>query len=375
MQFIDLATQQARIRQRIDERIAAVLEHGEYINGPEVASFETALSEFCGVDHVMGCANGTDALQLALMALGVGKGDAVFVPSFTFAATAEMAPFVGATPFFVDIDPVTYNLDVQSLKRSILSARDLGLVARCVIPVDLFGLPADYDSIQDVATAEGLFVIEDCAQGLGARYHGKSCGWFGDIATTSFFPAKPLGCYGDGGAVFTKSSELAECIHSLRVHGKGHDKYDNIRIGMNSRLDTLQAAILLEKLTIFSDEINARNRIASRYDAALESVITTPSVPDGLISVWAQYTLRARGGSQRDALVQALRDKGIPSVVYYPKPLHTQTAYAQFPRDPMGLPQSESASSEVLSLPMSAYLREDDQNKIISTLYEACKCS
>mgnify|MGYP000607392030 CR=1 FL=1 len=368
MQFIDLKAQQARIKDKIDARIAAVLDHGAYILGPEVRELETKLSEFCGVKHTITCANGTDALQLALMALGVSSGDAVFCPSFTFAATAEIVPGTGATPVFVDVDPVSFNMDPESLKRAIAHARDIGLTPKVVIPVDLFGLPADYDAITKIAHAEGLKIIGDSAQGFGGVYRGKTTGSLGDLATTSFFPAKPLGCYGDGGALFTDDDDLADLLISLRFHGKGDYKYNNVRIGMNSRLDTIQAAILLEKLAIYPDEIEARNEVARRYHDALHNRFTTPYVPDGYRSIWAQYTIQADDIEHRAFLVDKLKANGIPSMVYYPMPLHLQLAYKDFPTDPKGLAISEQLASRVLSLPMHPYLTSTDQGRIIDAL-------
>jgi dTDP-4-amino-4,6-dideoxygalactose transaminase len=368
MQFIDLAAQQARIRSRIDARIASVLDHGKYIMGPEVAELETALAAFCGAKHCISCANGTDALHLAMLAFGIGPGDAVLMPSFTFAATAEAPCLVGATPFFVDIDPVTYNMDTASLSRAIEHARILGLTPRAVIAVDLFGLPADYSAIETITQAADLKLICDSAQGWGGSIDGRMTGTYGDLTTTSFFPAKPLGCYGDGGAIFTEDSELAALLNSLRVHGKGSEKYDNIRIGTNSRLDTLQAAILLEKLAIYADEIKMRNQVATRYSNALHNLIQVPEVPEGFHSIWAQYTLQARSEGERAKIMAALKSAGVPSVVYYPRPLHTQTAYGDFPCDPKGLPVSEALAKVVFSLPMYPYLSKNDQDQVIAQL-------
>lgn len=368
MEFIDLAAQQARIKPALDARLQAVLAHGGYIMGPEVRELESALSGFCGAAHAITCANGTDALLLALMALGIGPGDAVILPSFTFAATAETMPFVGAVPFFADIDPVTYNLSPDSLARCVQAARAAGLRPRAVIPVDLFGLPADYDPIGDIATAEGMHLISDSAQGFGSVYKGRASGTLGIIATTSFFPAKPLGCYGDGGALFTPDAGLAALLDSYRVHGKGREKYDNVRIGMNSRLDTLQAAILLEKLAIFADELQARQSVAARYGDALQDRFVVPHVPAGLRSSWAQYTLRARSRDERDALRAHLAEQGVPTMIYYPLPLHRQTAYAGYPCDPAGLAESERAAATVFSLPMHPYLSESDQSRVIAAV-------
>jgi dTDP-4-amino-4,6-dideoxygalactose transaminase len=371
MQFIDLGAQQERIKDKIDARIQTVLEHGKYIMGPEVKEFEAGLRSFCGARHALGCANGTDALQLALMALGVSRGDAVFCPSFTFAATAEVVPFMGAVPVFVDVDPVSFNMCPKSLERAITHARTLGLNPSTVIPVDLFGLPADYDAIEAIARAEGLKIIADSAQGFGATYKGRTTGAIGDIATTSFFPAKPLGCYGDGGAVFTNDDGYATLLESFRVHGKGSDKYDNVRVGANSRLDTLQAAILLEKLAIYGDEIAARQQVAARYAAGLSDIVDVPQVPEDCVSVWAQYTLQLRPNQDRAQLQAALKNAGVPSVVYYPMPLHMQTAYRDFPRDPEGLAVSEGLAGNVLSLPMHPYLSTDDQDQVITAIQNA----
>ncbi len=371
--FIDLGAQQARIRGRVDAAVAAVLDSNAYIMGPQVGAFEKQVAAFCGAKHALGCANGTDALMLALMALEVGPGDVVFVPSFTFAATAEVVPCLGAVPFFVDIDPETYNMDPSSLERSIKAARDRGLRPAVVIPVDLFGLPADFAAISAVAAGEKLRIVCDTAQGFGGKVDGAMTGSFGDIATTSFFPAKPLGCYGDGGAIFTHDDELAALIDSYRIHGKGADKYDNIRIGMNSRLDSIQAAILSVKLDIYADEIVARNRIANRYSDLLKNHVVTPVVPDGYESVWAQYTVRVSGPEARAVAQAALSAEGIPTAVYYPIPLHRQTAYSKFPSDPAGLAATDRAADQVLSLPMHAYLDEATQDRIMDTLISAVK--
>lgn len=371
--FIDLGAQQARIRGRIDEAVAGVLDSNAYIMGPQVVAFEKQLAAFCGARHALGCANGTDALMLALMALDVGPGDAVFVPSFTFAATAEVVPCLGAVPFFVDIDADTYNIDPKSLERSVRAARKQGLAPRVVIPVDLFGLPADFAAISAIAREENLRIVCDSAQGFGGKINGQMTGSFGDIATTSFFPAKPLGCYGDGGAVFTGDDELAALIDSYRIHGKGTDKYDNVRIGMNSRLDSIQAAILSIKLDIYADEIVARNRIAARYDDLLKNHAVTPSVADGYESVWAQYTIRVTGPEARAKAQAALSAQGIPTAVYYPIPLHRQTAYGEFPSDPAGMAATDQAAGQVLSLPMHAYLDEATQDRIVEALVSAVR--
>jgi len=366
--FIDLAAQQARIRPALDRAIAAVLDEGQYVGGRQVAELERRLAEFCGARHCLSCANGTDALQLSLMALGIKAGDAVFVPSFTFAATAEVVPLVNATPVFVDVLPDTFNMDPESLKRAIAHAREIGLRPACVIPVDLFGLPADYDALLPIARENGLKVIGDSAQGWGGVYKGRVTGSLCDITTTSFFPAKPLGCYGDGGAIFTDSDELAALLDSLRVHGKGSDKYVNERIGLNSRLDTLQAVVLLEKLAIYADEIEERQKVAQRYSAGLAGSCETPCVPEGLVSIWAQYTLKTKSRAERDAFQARARAADVPTAVYYPIPLHRQIAYRDFPRDPAGLAVSEDLAERVVSLPMHAYLGSQVQDTIIAAV-------
>lgn len=366
--FIDLAAQQARLRGRLDTAIAKVLDHGQYVMGPEVRELEAQLASFCGAGHALSCANGTDALQVALMALGVGQGDAVFVPAFTFAATAEAVPLVNATPVFVDVLGDTFDMDPESLKRSIAHARTLGLRPAAVIPVDLFGLPADYDALEPVARENGLAVIADSAQGFGGTYKGRVAGSIGDIATTSFFPAKPLGCYGDGGAIFTNDDELAAAMDSIRLHGQGAHRYEHRRIGVNSRLDTLQAAILIEKLAIYAEEIDLRQGVAARYSEALAAVAQVPFIPEDRTSIWAQYTLALSGRHARDGLQAHLKDAGIPTAIYYPIPLNRQEAYASFPCDPMGLLVSEDLSGRVLSLPMHPYLDAASQQRVIGAV-------
>lgn len=343
------------------------LDHGAYIMGPELGELEAKLAEFCGARHAIGCSNGTDAITLVLMARNVGQGQAVFCPSFTFAATAEVVAFLGATPYFVDIEPDTYNMDPASLKAAIGEAKEAGLKPVGVISVDLFGLPADYDTIEPIVEENGLWLLSDAAQGFGGVYKGRKVGTIGIATTTSFFPAKPLGGYGDGGAVFTDDDDLATLIRSLLFHGKGEDRYDNVRIGMNGRLDSLQAGILQEKLAIFPGEIEERNRIAARYNEGFENLLVTPHVPEGSVSVWAQYTVRAPG-KNRDAIVAALKEKGVPTAIYYPKPLHQQTAYKHFPATASGLPVSERVAQEVFSLPMHAYLDQETQDFIIDSV-------
>ena len=305
--------------------------HCQFINGPEVAALEKALADFCGAKHVVSCASGTDALLMVLMAKEVGPGDAVLCPSFTFCATGEAVALTGATPVFVDVDAATFNMDAASLKRGIATAKQRGLKPRAVIPVDLFGQSADHDAIAAVAQAEGLFVLDDAAQGFGASYKGRRLGTLGLATATSFFPTKPLGCFGDGGAIFTDDDELAETLRSIRVHGQGSDKYDNVRLGLTGRLDTMQAAVLIEKLKIFEDEIAARNRVAERYARGLGNVVTVPRLASGCTSIWAQYTIRLPKGTDRDGFAAALKAQGIPTTIYYAKSMHQQTAYRALP--------------------------------------------
>lgn len=366
--FIDLAAQRRRLGKSVDDAVSGVLAHCQFINGPEVAQLEAALAAFSGAKHVVTCASGTDALLMVLMAKDVGRGDAVLCPSFTFCATGEAVALTGATPVFVDVDQATFNMDANSLKRGIATAKKLGLKPRAVIPVDLFGQSADHDAIGQIAKAEGMFVLDDAAQGFGASYNGRRLGTFGLATATSFFPAKPLGCFGDGGAIFTDDAALAEKLRSVRVHGQGSDKYDNIRLGLTARLDTMQAAVLIEKLKIFEDEIAARNEVAERYAQGLGNVVTVPRVASGCTSVWAQYTIRLPDGTDRDGFAAALKVQGVPTAIYYPKSMHQQIAYRDFPVADGGLPASERLSRDVISLPMHAYLDEPTQERIIKTV-------
>ena len=366
--FIDISAQRRRLGPAIDEAVARVLTHCQFINGPEVTKLEADLAAFSGARHVVTCASGTDALLMVLMAMDVGRGDAVFCPSFTFCATGEAVALTGATPVFVDVDEATFNIDAASLTRGIATARKLGLRPRAVIPVDLFGQSADHDAIGAVAEAEGLFVLDDAAQGFGASYKGRRLGTLGLATATSFFPAKPLGCYGDGGAIFTDDAKLADTLRSIRVHGQGSDKYDNVRLGLTGRLDTMQAAILIEKLKIFEDEIAARNQVAERYARGLGNVVTIPRLASGCTSVWAQYTIRLPKGTDRDGFAAALKAQGIPTAIYYVKSMHQQTAYRDFPVAEGGLPACERLSDDVISLPMHAYLDEPTQERIIKAV-------
>jgi dTDP-4-amino-4,6-dideoxygalactose transaminase len=368
IRFIDLEAQQARIKDQLDVALNRVLAHGQYIMGPEVAELEARLAAFCGARQAITCANGTDALALALMALGVRPGDAIMVPAFTFAATAEVVPWLGAVPVFVDVRADSFNLDPGGIEPGIRAARRAGLRPVGIIAVDLFGQPADYDAIHEVAEAHGLWVMADAAQSFGAKRRGRQVGTLARVTTTSFFPAKPLGCYGDGGAVFTDDPELAAVIRSLRVHGQGEDKYDNVRIGMNARLDTVQAAILLAKLGIFVDELEARQRAAARYDALLAGLVVTPSLCERASSTWAQYTIRS---PDRETLRKRLAACGIPTAVYYPRPLHRQSAYRDFPVAAGGCPIAEYVARDVLSLPIHAYLDAAAQERIAANVH-AC---
>ena len=370
--FIDVAAQRRRLGSAVDAAVAKVLNHCQFILGPEVRTFEAELAAFCGARHVVTCASGTDALVLALRAMGVGPGDAVVCPSFTFCATAEVAVLVGATPVFVDVDAATFNIDANGIVGAVATAREAGLRPKAIIPVDLFGLPADHGAVQAAASAENLLVLDDAAQGFGATCNNRRLGTFGQATATSFFPAKPLGCYGDGGAVTTDDDGFADTLRSLRVHGQGTDKYDNVRIGLASRLDTIQAAILIEKLKIFPDEIDARNRIADRYSEGLRDVVGVPRIPAGYTSVWAQYTIRVAGG-RRDALAAALQAEGIPTAIYYPIPLHRQQAYKHYPIGKGGVAASDRLASEVISLPMHAYLELATQDRIIDASRRALK--
>ena len=369
IQFIDLQAQRKRIGEPMNKAIMAAVEAGQWIMGPQIKELEQKLAEFAGVKHAIACANGTDSLMIVLRAWDIGPGDAVFVPAFTFAATAEVVALVGATPVFVDVLEDTFNMDPASLEAAIaLVKKDGKLKPRMVMPVDLFGQPADYGAIAPICAREGLKLFCDTAQGFGGLLNGKRAGGIGDAAGTSFFPAKPLGCFGDGGASFTNDDELAMLLRSIRVHGQGSDKYENVRVGVNSRLDTIQAAVLLEKLKIFPDEIDARNRIAARYNDGLSrsNRITVPRVMTGATSTWAQYTLKVEN---RDKVQADLKAKGIPSMVYYPIPLNEQKAYKHHPGAPT--PVSAMLSKSVISLPMHPYLEAAQQDAVIAAVLES----
>lgn len=364
--FIDLGAQRRRLGDEMDAAVLGVLEHGRFILGPEVGLLEQELATFTGATHALTCASGTDALILALRALEIGPGDAVVVPTFTFAATAEAVALVGATPVFCDVEGDTFNIDVASFRAGLGAATAAGLCPRAVMPVDLFGQPADYDGVTEVAADAGVEVIADAAQSFGASWRGRRVGTLAKLTTTSFFPAKPLGCYGDGGAVFTDDDELAERIRSLRVHGKGSHKYENIRIGMNSRLDTVQAAVLLKKLAIFEDELERRQRVADRYEARLADLVAVPRLRAGATSSWAQYTIISP--VDRDRLAAGLKELGVPTAVYYPMPLHLQSAYTDALYATTGLAVSERLAGRVLSLPMHPYLESGPQQHVVEAV-------
>ena len=368
--FIDVAAQRRRLGRKVDDAIDRVLDHCQFIMGPEVRALEADLSAFCGARHAITCSSGTDALLLVLMAKGIGAGDAVICPAFTFTATAEVVALVGAIPVFADVAEASFNLDPQSCRRALATARAAGLKPKAIIPVDMFGQPADHRAIAAIAAAEELFVLDDAAQGFGATYQNRSVGTLALATATSFFPAKPLGCYGDGGAVLTDDDELAAVMRSLRVHGEGRHRYESVRIGTNGRFDTIQAAVLIEKLKIFSEEIAARDRIARRYSENLADLVRVPRVAEGSTSVWAQYTIRLVPGA-REGFAAALKVQGIPTAVYYPIPLSRQEAYRHFPVVEGGVPVSERLAEEVISLPMHAYMDESIQDRIIAATRQA----
>jgi UDP-2-acetamido-2-deoxy-ribo-hexuluronate aminotransferase len=351
LNFTGLSEQAAMLREQVAHNIARVLDHGQFIMGPEVRKLEEELQNFSGAKHAITVANGTDALQICLLAFGIGHGDAVLVPSFTYTATAEVILVLGAIPIFVEVEPDSFNLDVADLQKKTAAARDNGLVPKAIIAVDLFGMPANWVALNIFAEKEGLALIADAAQSFGAvTASGAKVGTLAPVTTTSFFPAKPLGCYGDGGAIFTDNDDLAEIMKSIRVHGQGREKYETVRVGVNSRLDTVQAAVLLAKLSIFEKEISSRNAMADAYELALNGLVKTPKKPNGVTSAWAQYTIRVEN---RDDMQRALAADGVPTAVYYPKPMHMQKAYMAYARHP--LPVSEQLSAEVLSLPMNPY--------------------
>ena len=387
MRFNDLAAQQRHIRADLEARIKVVLDHNMYIHGPEVAELEERLARFAGAKHCIGCASGTDALLIALLAWGVGPGQAVFVPSFTFFATAEAVALLGATPVMVDIDPVSFNMAPRSLEKALAAveardasihplprqARENRLTPKAVIFVDLFGQAADYDELLPLARKYGLMTLEDAAQSFGAEYRGnRTCALGCDAGVTSFFPAKPLGAYGDGGALFTDDGSLAELFRSILYHGKGRNRYEHVRLGFNGRLDTMQAAVLLSKLEIFPDEIQARQRLAQAYTKTLASVpgLTPPRIAPHCLSVWAQYCLLVSGG-RRDALAAHLEEKGIPTSIFYPAPLHLVEAFRYLDYTSEDMPVALARSGEILALPFHPYLTEDEMARVTGAVAEA----
>ena len=363
--FVDLQAQRRRLGDSVEEGMRRVLTHGQFVMGPEVGQLEKALSDFCGVPHVIACANGTDALNLAMRALGIGAGDAVIVPAFSFSASVEAVLLVGATPVFCDVQTESCNIDITSMAGAVATAREAGLNPRAVMPVDLFGLPADYASLDAAAASHGLAIVADAAQSFGASRGNRQVGTFGTIAATSFFPSKPLGCYGDGGAIFTADAEAAALLRSLRQHGEGRDRYDTVRIGINSRLDSLQAAVLLAKLSIFAEEIELRQKVAERYSAALADVVAVPVIDRKARSVWAQYTIKV---DNRDRVAAGLKAVGVPTAIYYPRSLNHQPAYRGYPTVAGGVPVAEALAQRVLSLPCHPYLDLATQDYIIDQL-------
>ena len=368
MQFIDLKTQQSKIRENIEARIKKVLDHGQYIMGPEVIELEEVLANDVGVKHCLSCSSGTDALLILLMAKGIGPGDAVITTPFTYIATAEVISLLGATPVFVDIYEKTYNIDALKIEKAIKESKKKGLIPKVIIPVDLFGLPARYRIIKKVAAHYNLYLIEDAAQGYGGKIKSEKACSFGDAATTSFFPAKPLGCYGDGGAIFTNNNDLSEIIKSIRNHGAGLDKYDNIRDGIIGRLDSIQAGVLLEKFKIFKNEMELRQQVASRYNKGISKKYITPFIPNNYKTSWAQYCILVPKNYKRSEVIKILKKKNIPTMIYYPVPLHLQKVYKNLGYKKGDFPISEKISEKILALPMHPYLKKEMQNIIIEEL-------
>ena len=369
--LIDLAAQQRHIRPQIDAAIQNVLNHGQYIMGPEINELEAKLAEYSGVKHAITCSSGTDALMLSLMALDIKPGDGVIVPSFSFAATAEVLPCFGAIPIFADIDPITFNLNPDNLSNAIAAANSTQIKTKGIISVGLFGQPSDYHRLQEFADKHGLWILDDAAQSYGASWEDKPVGHLGEITATSFFPAKPLGCYGDGGAVFTDNEQFAEIIRSARIHGMGRERYSYDRIGLTARLDSIQAAILLEKLKLFPDELKQRQKIANRYHQSLCDVVETPQLAPDATSSWAQYTIKLPHSASRQAIQENLSAQGIPTAIYYPKGMHEHKPYAHYPIADGGLPVTLECCARVLALPMHPYLDEETQDIIVSALKKA----
>ena len=368
MQFIDLKTQQDQIKEKIDLRIKKVFDHGQYIMGPEIDELEERLAHYVNTKHCISCSSGTDALLIPLIAMGIGPGDAVITTPFTYIATVEVIALLGATPVFCDIYDRTFNIDPSGLKESYKNAISKNLKPKAIISVDLFGLPARYRLIEEFANEKNLLILEDAAQGFGGKIGDKLAGSFGDVAGTSFFPAKPLGCYGDGGAIFTNNDKLAEKMKSIRIHGGGKDKYDNERIGINGRLDSIQAAVLLEKIEIFDDELIRREKVAEYYTHNIHKMFTSPLIPSKYFSSWAQYSILIPDKLDRNKLIEELYQNGIPSMVYYKIPVHLQKGYKKYGYSRGDLQITENISNRILSLPMHPYLDKKDQNHIISTL-------
>lgn len=367
--FVDLNQQFRRLEPTLRRRFDEVFAHGHYVMGPEVSELERELADFVSVSHVIGCSSGTDALLMPLMAHDVGPGDAIFTTPFTFIATAGVVAMLGATPVFVDIDSRTFNIDPVSLDQAVNRILDTGgLRPRGIIPVDLFGIPADYDAIGEIADRHQLFVLEDAAQSFGAWYKGRRTGGLGDTAATSFFPAKPLGAYGDGGAIFTNDDDFAETLHSIRVHGQSGNRYNNVRVGLNARLDTLQAAVVLTKMTVFEEELNVRQRVAAHYSERLRDVVQVPYVPENIVSSWAQYSILS---NHRDVIRSVLSSAGIPTAIYYPIPLHLQTVFSYLDYQAGDFPICEEISSKIISLPMHPYLAEEQIDRICDSVIAA----
>lgn len=370
MQFIDLKTQYEKIKDLVDSKVLKVMEHGAYIGGPEITELEEKLAEFAGVKHCLACSNGTDALLIPLMAWDIQPGDAVFTTSFTFISSGEVIALRGATPVFVDIDPETYNMCPESLEKTIQKVlKETDLKPKAIIPVDLFGLAADYNRINEIAKKYNLKVLEDGAQSFGGTLNGKRTGGFGDAGATSFYPAKPLGAYGDAGASFTDDDEMIQIFRSIRVHGMGTDKYDNVRIGINGRMSSMQAAVLLAKMTIFEDELKQRDIIANKYHQLLKDKVKIPITPEGYFSAWAQYTVQVESPEKRNEIFNRFKENGIPYSVFYPIPLHKQMAYKDICITADDISKSEFAADRVFSIPMHPYLEEKDQEKIANLIY------
>jgi len=369
--FIDLAAQQSRIRSQLDARLKQVMDRGDYIMGREVTELETALSGRLGGHHVISCSSGTDALILGLLGLQVRPSDGIIVPSFTFAASAEAIAVLGASPVFAEVEEASFNLDPNLLENALAAGKKAGLNMVGIMAVGLFGQPANLPAISEFATKNGLWLLDDAAQSFGAKWAEKPVGQYCAVTATSFFPAKPLGCYGDGGALFTADDKIAEIARSCRIHGQGSDKYENIHIGMTGRLDTMQAAVLLAKLEIFDEELVARQQIADRYSKMLEDIVTTPKLGDAATSSWAQYVIRLPEGSDRSAIQAEMAKQNVPTAIYYPRPMHTQPVYARYPVSTSGLALTEKMARDVLALPMHPYLEKDTQIQVVQALETA----